>query len=290
MKKHCRLAIIGLALVLTLSLSFPTLVSFLGLPNYCQIIQGTEQQLNINLPGEVLVSSSDDAQLQVNGNSLTKQGVDVSLDEPVAIKALDIGQYDLEFNLFGFIPLQKMIVNVLPKVEVIPGGHSIGVILESEGIMVVKNSYVQTNREQKRFPAQEANIEVGDRILEVNSRQIKNKRHLAQLIHKLGQQKEQLRLKIKKQSGKLVFRTVTPVQNKDGYYMIGIYVDDGASGVGTMSFYDPDSGYYGALGHMITEANTRFKIDVGGGEIVRANISGINRGQEGIWAKVRYFF
>ncbi|GAB6099003.1 SpoIVB peptidase [Halanaerocella petrolearia] len=281
MKKHFKFTTITLALVLALILSFPTLMSFLGLPNYCQIIKGSEQYLNTDLPVEVLVSSRQAKNLKINGHKLTQEGMDVNLSSPLAIQASSLGQYNLKFHLFGFIPIQKMRVNVIPKIKVIPGGHSIGVILRSEGIMVVKNSYVKTKAGKKKFPAQEAGIEVGDSLLELNGISIKNKHHLAQLIHKFGQQKKKVKFKIKKQDGKIIFKKVKPVKNKDGYYMIGIYVDDGAAGVGTMSFYEPESGYYGALGHMITEANTQRKINVGQGEIVKANISGINRGHEG---------
>ncbi|MBM7555247.1 stage IV sporulation protein B [Halanaerobacter jeridensis] len=200
----------------------------------------------------------------------------------MALKSNTVGKYNLDFKLFGIIPIRSMVIDVFPEVKVIPGGHSIGVILQSDGIMVVKSSFVVDSKGHKRYPALNAGLEVGDKLLKVNGVSIKNKYHLAQLIQNFGKEDEKLRFKIKKQNGVIVSKTVTPVVNKEGQYMIGIYVDDGAAGVGTISFYDPQYKSYGALGHMITEANTQLPIDIAKGEIVKAYISGIQQGKSGI--------
>jgi stage IV sporulation protein B len=64
--------------------------------------------------------------------------------------------------------------------------------------------------------------------------------------------------------------------------MIGLYIDDGVTGVGTLTFYEPHSKKYGALGHMITAPNGRSKIMVEEGRIVKADISGIHQSSKGL--------
>lgn len=64
--------------------------------------------------------------------------------------------------------------------------------------------------------------------------------------------------------------------------MIGLYVDDGVAGVGTLTFINPESKEYGALGHEIVEANSQLPIDLREGKIIEAQISGINSGQRGL--------
>ena len=47
------------------------------------------------------------------------------------------GNIDLYLRLFGVIPFKKVTLQVVSPVKVMVGGHSIGVLLNSEGVMVV---------------------------------------------------------------------------------------------------------------------------------------------------------
>ena len=281
MNKYLKVAVINLILILVLTFIFPNFASLFGLPSHCQLIKGKQQNLNTKLPFAVQISLEQPGNLKINGHSLTKNGLKVDLAEKLALKANAVGKYNLNFKLFGIIPIRNMVIDVFPEIKVIPGGHSIGVILQSEGIMVVKSSFVVDERGEKKYPAAKAGLEVGDKLLKLNDIRIKNKYHLAQLIQKFAKQNNKLRFKLKKQTGEIEFKTVTPIVNQNGQYMIGIYVDDGAAGVGTISFYDPKYKSYGALGHMITEANTQLPIDIAQGEIVKAYISGVHQGRSG---------
>ncbi|MGM0502638.1 MAG: SpoIVB peptidase [Bacillota bacterium] len=282
MKKYLKITVINLVFILVLAHFFPVFLSWLGLPSHCHLIKGKQENFNIRLPFAVEVNLKQPGRLKINGSLLTKQGLRVNLAEQLALKASAVGKYNLDFKLFGIIPIKKMVVDVFPEKRVIPGGHSIGVMLQSDGIMVVKSSYVIKKNGVKEYPAKKAGIKVGDKLLEVNQTPIKNKYHLAKLIQNLGKKNEELRFKVKKQTGKIEFKIIKPVLNKQGQYLIGIYVDDGAAGVGTISFYDPQYNSYGALGHMITESNTQLPIDVAQGEIVKAYISGVNQGHAGL--------
>ncbi|WP_027340039.1 SpoIVB peptidase [Halonatronum saccharophilum] len=281
MKNIKRVILTLFVVVLVVTISFPRVLIFLGLPEYCQIVEGNKESLNVRLPFRVSVNSNGSSNLKVNGHKLSGDELEVNLAKPMALQSSSVGSYNLDFRLFGIIPLRRMVVNVLPEVKVIPGGQSLGVILKSDGIMVVRNSNVIDEQGKKHFPARAGGIEVGDSLLELNGKKINSKYHLADLINRFGKEGEDLIFKVKDQEGKISYKSVTPIKGEEGYYMIGIYVDDGATGVGTMTFYSPETGDYGALGHTITEANSQLKIDVGEGEIVMANISGITQGQRG---------
>ena len=281
MKKCLKIAVINLILILVLANIFPVFIAWFGLPSHCQLIKGKQENLNTKLPFAVQVNLDRPGRIKINGHQLTNDGLKVNLSK-LALKASAIGEYNLDFKLFGLIPIRSMVVNVFPEVRVIPGGHSIGVILQSDGIMVVKSSYVINQEGVKKYPAKDAGLEVGDKLLEVNGIKIENKYHLAKLIQKISKQNKKLDFKVKEKTGELSSKKVTAILNQQKEYMIGIYVDDGAAGVGTISFYDPEHKFYGALGHMITEANTQLPIDVGQGEIVKAYISGVNQGRSGL--------
>ena len=282
MNKYLKVAAINLVVILVLTFFFPNFLTWFGLPSHCHLIKGRQKSLNTKLPFAVQISLDQPGSLKINGHQLTKDGIEVDLKDKLAIRADTVRKYNLDFKLFGIIPIRSMVIDVFPDMKVIPGGQSIGVILQSKGIMVVKSSFVEDQAGDKKYPARRAGLEVGDKLLKLNGIRIKNKYHLAQMIQKFGQQGAELRFKVKKQNDKLVFKSVTPILNQEGQYMIGIYVDDGAAGVGTISFYDPQYKSYGALGHMITEANTQLPIDIAKGEIVKAYISGVQQGRSGI--------
>lgn len=197
----------------------------------------------------------------------------------MALNAVNEGKANVEFRLFGFIPIRRVAVDVVPRIEVVPGGHSIGVKLRSEGVMVVGYSVLVGKDGREYQPARQAGVEIGDAILSINGEPATSEEQVARLINVAGVQGKTLRLELKR-SGLRLEKAVVPVEDRNsGKYVIGLYVRDGAAGVGTLTFYDPRSGKYAALGHVITDADTNRPIDLREGQIVKAVITGIEKGR-----------
>ena len=102
-------------------------------------------------------------------------------------------------KLFGLIPLKSVSIDVVPKVHVVPGGHSIGVLMRSKGVMVVGYSPIITENGEKKYPAKEAGIEIGDIIISINDEIVTTDGEAANLIDKLGAENKPMNLKIKRQ-------------------------------------------------------------------------------------------
>src|SRR5699024_11401517 len=84
--------------------------------------------------------------------------------------------------------------------------------------------------------------------------------------------KEEIKLKIKR-SKKTMNTTLRPVMDhKEEEYRIGLYIRDSAAGIGTMTFYEPKSKKYGALGHIISDMDTKKPIEIHDGTIVRSSV------------------
>jgi len=243
---------------------------FNDVPYSISIVKDNESVLNLNLPFEYYVQGENESILKISGNN------------PLIVKGNQVGQTILNIRLFNLIPLRSIKVNVLPDIKVYPGGQAIGVLLRSKGVMVVGKSFVQGKDGKKYFPAIDAGIEVGDIIIKINNKDINDKLLLAEKIQKEISKNSNIFLKVRKKNNEIKNVEVEPVRNKDGIYMIGLYVDDSIAGVGTLSFYEPVSKIFGSLGHVITENNSQIKVDVREGKIVEANISGINTGRKGI--------
>jgi len=216
--------------------------------------------------------------LNVNGRHF--QGNEYSPGREIPVAAMP-GRLEMQFRLLGLLPLHRMTVNVVPETRVIPGGHSIGVLLHSRGVMVVGLAAIREPSGNKVNPAAKAGIMNGDIILRVNKRCVNSERQLRDEINRCGSKGLDLTLEIKR-ADKIFNVVLQPVFcTETGRYRIGLCIRDSAAGVGTLTFYDPASKKYGALGHMITDMNTGRRIDLVDGSIVEAAVQGIHQGRRG---------
>lgn len=200
------------------------------------------------------------------------------------------GRLHMQVKLFGFIPVRDMVVNVLPRVKVVPGGQSIGVLLHSHGVMVVGLADVNTPSRGKVNPAAEAGIKVGDIILKINGISVSSDTQVRDIINQAGCNAKAITVKIKR--GKKIFNTdIKPAYCRETRrYRVGLFIRDSAAGVGTLTFYHPPSKCYGALGHIITDIDTSKQIDLADGCIVGAKIHGVYPGRKGRpGEKIGYF-
>lgn len=252
----------------------PPCQQFFSIPSHLKVTQGQVKALNLGFPFIVKVDSSNRNIIKLNGEKAT-QTIKATTQRRLAIEPIEKGQANLEFKLLGFIPVHKMVVEVLPEIRVIPSGHSIGVILHSNGAMVVGYAGVSDKQGNELFPAKEAGINIGDTILKVNGKRTLSEEKVAEMIDYYGKGGEKITLTIEREK-KVYERVVIPrFCNETKRYRVGLYVRDNVSGVGTMTFYHPDSKRFGALGHVITDADTNKKVAVEDGEIVSATISAV---------------
>lgn len=195
--------------------------------------------------------------------------------------ASEPGQLQVRLSLFGIIPVRDMIVSVVPEVRVIPGGQSIGVLLHSQGVIVVAHSAVLDEAGNKVNPAADAGIKVGDVILKVDGEAVRSDGQVRDLVARAGAAGQPLGLEVKRGDEIFVIK-VNPVFCKESLrYRMGLMIKDSAAGVGTLTFYEPGSMAYGALGHIITDVGTTRPVELSDGKIVGASVQGIHRGKRG---------
>lgn len=167
----------------------------------------------------------------------------------------------------------------LRRMEVIPGGQSIGIKLRAAGILVVGYHLVRRGRESFS-PAERASIRVGDLITGVNGGGVRSVQEVSQWIEQAGRQNKPLEFQVRRKRELLKVRVSPTLDDDSGMYRIGLFIRDSASGVGTLTFYEPQRKGFGALGHVITDVDTGEAI-VGRGQIVHAAVTSIERGESG---------
>jgi stage IV sporulation protein B len=238
-----------------------------ALPDAIRLTKGESAQLELMQPmglsieedGAEVLSSTDERLSDADGERVTLTGEQA-------------GSAQLVVSFMG-VPVKRVNVNVQPTRLVVPGGQAIGVALEMAGVLVVGASDVG----HTVSPARKAGIRAGDRILAVDGTAIHSAQHLTDLIKKGGEAE----LTVQRGNDNLNV-PVTPVKDgEDGAYRLGIWVRDSTAGVGTLSFYDPQSGMYGALGHAITDVDTGATLTVGEGEIYESRVVDILKSSDG---------
>lgn len=154
---------------------------------------------------------------------------------------------------------------------IIPGGKTLGIEVNNDGIMVI--GFYKVNNKFNRN-----NLKVGDTIIKVNEDEVTSINDLVAAIEK-DVSENNVNLTIKRD--KKVYSIPFTLVNIDGVYKTGLYVKDSITGIGTLSYIDPNTKIYGALGHEITESASGKLIEVKNGSIFRSSITSIDRSSVG---------
>ncbi|XNN71165.1 SpoIVB peptidase [Bacillus pumilus] len=237
----------------------------------------------ISIPTNVAVfekqKHSIDTSIEASANASSQAFSLSEKKNQLEVTGQKAGKAEIVYDFKGF-PIKKTKVDVLPELKVVPGGQSIGVKLHSVGVLVVGFHQI-TTADGKKSPGEAAGIQSGDMIIEINGQKMEKMNDLTPFIQKAGKTGETLRLLIKRDH-KTFQTTLTPAKDaSEGTYRIGLYIRDSAAGIGTMTFYEPSSKKYGALGHVISDMDTKKPIVVDNGEIVRSTVTSIEKGTGG---------
>jgi stage IV sporulation protein B len=134
----------------------------------------------------------------------------------------------------------------------------------------------QTENGASKSPAQAAGIEPGDVIIRVGDAVVRSGEDLKRALDALSGAPVDVRVT---RGGREMTYTVTPHREPDGSYRLGLVVRDMLTGIGTLTFYDPESGVFGALGHSAGDSDTGAILPLRDGVIANTSIVGVVRGQ-----------
>ncbi len=183
---------------------------------------------------------------------------------------------NIEFKLFGKIPLKNVNITTIDEIEVVPVGKIIGLKLYTHGVLVVGLSEIEDENNNIINSYKNSDIKEGDTILKVNNENIQDIENLKEVINKSNGKNIELTLL---RNGSIVTTSIMPVKTGFGSYKLGFWVKDAATGVGTMTFYEPISKSFAALGHGITDSDTENLIHIETGELVTSRVISIQKGE-----------
>lgn len=157
---------------------------------------------------------------------------------------------------------------------ILAGGENIGIELNSKGVIIVGTYEVNGKN-----PAKEAGIHAGDKITKINNKEVSSIEEMLNIVEKTTN-KENIDITYLR-AGKENKTTLKLTKTNDNIYKTGLYVKDTISGVGTLTYIDPNTKLFGALGHEIIEKNTGQKLEIKDGKIYSSTVTGITRSDIG---------
>lgn len=239
------------------------------------------------MPDELVVFEGENIKLRtllgfsIESNSDT---IETSSSNGETVEASKSGTTTLEVSLFNNILIKNVSVDVLPRTKVIPVGNIAGLKLYTNGVLVVGMSEIEGVDKKKHRPYENTGIKEGDRIVEINENKISSTEDLIETVNASSGNDIQVKYIHGEETKEC---SITPVQTANQEYKLGLWVRDSAAGVGTVTFYEPETKTFGALGHGITDIDTEELINIASGEFVTTRVLSITKGESGDPGKIQ---
>lgn len=264
------------------------LQTFSVIPGKLTLLEGEEYVYNFKSLYFVNIKADNRDVLKLNNNVIKASGNYLELISPLAFRTEKKGTVNLDFKAFGLIPIKTMQVDIIPSKKLAACGNTVGVKIKMDGILVIGVSEVDTADGTRLAPAKDGGIKSGDIIYEINNKKLSNIRDMISQIDKSTGNK----LEIKYKRNNIIYTTtIYPKEGvNDKRYHIGLWVRDSTAGIGTLTFYDPETQSFGALGHGITDIDTGMLMPVNSGEVLESNIIAVKKGEQGSPGELKGIF
>lgn len=220
------------------------------------------------------------------------EGTSLSLDGAMAVSghgtadqsdrevsAMEAGSsYTASLKLLGVFPVKEVTVSVVEPIEVIPCGTPFGIKMFTDGVLVVGMSDVDTATGAYN-PAKAAGMKPGDVIVTIDGEAVNSTEMVAQLVEE--SQGKTLTFHIRRDNISFDVKFTPAKSVNENRWKAGMWVRDSSAGIGTLTFYDPDSGVFGGLGHAVCDVDTGEVLPLSAGQIVPARIYSVVKGLSG---------
>lgn len=170
--------------------------------------------------------------------------------------------------LFSLILLFPINTFALSK-YLYPGGENLGITIRSNGVLVV--GFYETDVK--------SDLKLGDLIVSINDTSVTS---INDMLSHIETNNNTIKLDIGFiRNSNLMHTTLNLKRDTNGVFKTGLYVKDSITGIGTLTFIDPSTNRYGALGHSVTDSKTNVRFDVKDGEIFKSVVTNIDKSRDG---------
>jgi stage IV sporulation protein B len=223
------------------------------------------------LPDSYYVASGNELTVSGFGGTVqcSTQTEDVSVDNDVS---------RAELKLLGLIPIKTVDIRSIETPVLIPCGEPFGIKMLTDGVIVAQVSSFETESGLKS-PAKESGIQAGDIITSIDGIAVSSNSEVEDIISSSLGKAVDIEFT---RDGEKNETDLYPLKcSTDGKFRAGLWVRDSSAGIGTMTFYDPETGEFAGLGHPVCDVDTGELMPLSSGEVVKTAISGVKKGTAG---------
>ena len=159
---------------------------------------------------------------------------------------------------------------------IIAGGENVGIEIKSKGVVIV--GIYEINGE---YLAKQAGLEIGDTIISINNKEVNSIEDMTNII---GNSENTINIEYIR-NNKIEETKMNLIKDENNIYKTGLYVKDKIRGIGTLTYIDPETKLFGALGHEIIEKATGEILEVKDGKIYNSEVTNIEPSKNGIPGK-----
>ena len=261
---HAATAVVGAVSMVLLGL---TAYINLAAPDHYYNVEGETFSISSMFGIQVNTSYEEDAAAQA--------GTDTPVSQQVGL------------SLFGIIPIKTATVDTVPEIMLAPCGTPFGVKILTDGVIVVGLNDI-TTADGTVNPGKQANIQTGDIIYKINGVEVSSNDDVAKAIS--SSKGETVSVELQRDGKNLTLPLTPALSSIDNTYKAGLWVRDSSAGIGNVSFYDPQTGAFGGLGHAISDVDTGEVLPVLKGDVVNVKIHDIVKGTVGTPGELRGSF
>lgn len=190
----------------------------------------------------------------------------------------------MKFKLFiaalsAFFCFQEL--NPLQAKELVPGGDNIAIEVKADGLLVTGTYDISYGENKVYNPTKDSDIRRGDLIYKMNHKKVESMKDLPKVFEDIHSLITDIEVELKR-DGKNLTRNLKLIKSSmTGNWRSGLLVKERILGIGTVTFYDPETQMYGALGHQLYDADYSEEMDLSHGSIYQTDVVGIKKSENG---------
>ena len=186
------------------------------------------------------------------------------------------GEYEATLKIADSIPYKKVKLKVTAPQSVYASGELIGLRIYNKGLIVLRTSSIST-KDGEKTPAKNAGIREGDIITKINGKDIVG----SESVEKLLSEKNEVNVTFLRNGREKSALVNLAYDKENNTPHLGLWVRDSTAGVGTLTYFDENKYFFGALGHSISDSDTGVLFDVSKGSIEKSKVASLKKGEKG---------
>ena len=196
----------------------------------------------------------------------------------------EVGTKNLEVKLFNTFNVKDIDLSIIERTKVKPVGQVAGIKLYTSGVLVVGMSEVKGIDNTKYKPYENSGLQEGDTIVQIENKAITDTKELINIVN--SSKGKELKIKYVRNDNTLEC-SIVPAKTSETEYKLGLWVRDSAAGIGTMTYIEPSTNDFAALGHGITDIDTGNILNISNGQFITTKVLSIIKGINGNPGKIQ---